>query len=244
MKSGSRKVRIVGRVGNVGTFALTGHDGAQEYANMKNNIRQRSLALARRIRAAGIPVYIVEDDGEAPRDPSSGLLVYQEGGVIDSRAFDFCGSAGYIIRMVITVNLPRFAIAGFGLELPWKSYVRWLDDPVEIDGRSVVYRFGGKDLEFERSQVLNHLADVRHTWSPGESLRGHLLGIGNEPIPEQFQHGTMIPAILIIYDQFWREYRSSFSLWTERTQEPVSRARSGIRQKGGLFDRRDPIARG
>jgi len=54
----------------------------------------------------------------------------------------------------------------------------------------------------------------------------------------------MIPAILIIYDQFWREYRSSVSLWTERTQKPVCHARSGTRRKGGLLARRDPIARG
>jgi len=156
---------------------------------MKNTIHQDSLALARRIRAAGIPIYVGEDDGEAPHDPSSGLLVYQDGGVIESRAFDFYGAAGYIIRIVISVNLRRFAIAGFGLELPWKSYVRWLEDPHEIDGRSVVYRFGKEHLEFERSQVLNHFADVRHTWSRGESLRGHLLGVGDQPIPAQFQQG-------------------------------------------------------
>ena len=73
--------------------------------------------------------YIGEDDGKAPRDPSNGLPVYLGGGVIESRAFDFYGAAGYIIRAVITINLPKFAIAGFGLELPWKSQVRWLEDP-------------------------------------------------------------------------------------------------------------------
>ena len=111
---------------------------------MKAKTREGDLALARRIRAAGVPIYIGEDDGKGPHDPSSGLLVYQDGGVVESRAFDFYGAAGYIIRAVITVNLPKFAISGFGLELPWKSYVRWLEDPLELDGRSVLYRFSGK----------------------------------------------------------------------------------------------------
>jgi hypothetical protein len=178
-------------------------------------------------------------NGEAPRDPSSGLLVYQEGGVIESRAFDFYGAPGYIIRAVITVNLPKFAIAGFGLELPWKSYVRWLEDPREIDGRSVVYRFGGKEFpEFDRSEVLNHHADVRRIWSRGASLKGHLLGIGNEPIPEQYPHGAIIPAFLIIYDQFSRPYPTSVSLWTDRTAKPVR----GVRRTSGLLDRPEPVA--
>jgi hypothetical protein len=211
---------------------------------MRSKIYQGDLALARRIRAAGIPIYIGEDDAEAPRNLSRGLLVYQEGGVIESRAFDFYGGAGYIIRATITVNLPKFAIAGFGLELPWKSQIRWLEDPLEIGGDSVVYRFGGKEsLEFERSQVLNHFADVQRLWSRGESLRGSLLGVGNEPIPEEFRHGAMIPAFLIIHDQFLRPYRSSVSLWTDRITTPVRDVRSEARRKGGLLDRPDPIPR-
>lgn len=211
---------------------------------MKSKTYQGDLALARRIRAAGIPIYIGEDDGKVPQYPSKGLLVYQEGGVIESRAFDFYGGAGYIIRAIITINLPKFAIAGFGLELPWKSQVRWLEDPQEIGcGDAVVYRFGGEHPEFERSQVLNHFADVQRLWSRGESLKGHLLGVGSEPIPEQFRHGALIPAFLIIHDQFWREYRSSVSLWTDRITTPVRDVRAEARRKGGLLDRPDPIPR-
>ena len=202
-----------------------------------------NLALARRIRAAGIPIYIGEDDGDVGQDPPKGLLVYQEGGVMESRAFDFCGAAAYIIRAVITINLPKFAISGFGLELPWKGYVRWLEDPIEIGGRPSVYRFGGNEFpEFERSEVLNHCADVRRLRSRGASLKGYLLGIGNEPIPERYPHGVIIPAFLIIYDQFSRPHRSSVSLWTDRTARSVRGVQSEARRTGGLLDRPDPIA--
>ena len=92
----------------------------------------RNLALARRISAAGVPIYIREDDPQEPHDPSNGLLIYQEGGLIESRAFDYYGVAAYVIRVVITVHVSRFAIASFGLELPWKGSVQWLDDPRDM----------------------------------------------------------------------------------------------------------------
>src|ERR1700688_1327028 len=65
----------------------------------------------------------------ARSNATSGLLVCQNGGRTESRAFDFYGVAGYIVSVTITIKLPRFAIAGFDLSLPWQSYVWWLADP-------------------------------------------------------------------------------------------------------------------
>lgn len=207
---------------------------------MKNKTHTDNLALARRIRAAGVAIYIGEDDGETPHDPPSGLRIRLFGGAFESRAIDFYGGAAYIIYASITVNLPHFAIAGFGLELPWKGTVRWLEDPVEIDGSSRMYRFGGKYVpEFERDEVLNHFADVRRTLSQGRSLGGALLAIGGEPIAEQFPHGAMIPAFLIVYDQFGRDYRSPIQLWADRSEKLLGRSRSGVPRKR-LFDCPDP----
>jgi hypothetical protein len=207
---------------------------------MKTRTQLDNLALARRIRAAGVAIYIGEDDGETPHDPPSGLMIRQFGGVFESRAVDFYGGAAYIIYAAITVNLPHFAIAGFGLELPWKGTVRWLDEPFEIDGSSKMYRFGGQyDPAFEKDEVLNHLADVRRTLSQGKSLKGALLAIGEEPIAEQFPHGAMIPAFLIVYDQFGRDYRSPIKLWTDRSAKLLGKTRSGVPRKG-LFDCPDP----
>jgi hypothetical protein len=207
---------------------------------LKNKTHTDNLALARRIRAAGVAIYIGEDDGETPHDPPSGLMIRQFGGVVESRAVDFYGGTAYVIYVAIIVNLPHFAIAGFGLELPWKGTVRWLDEPFEVDGSSKMYRFGGKyDPAFEKDEVLNHLADVRRTLSRGTSLKGALLGIGEEPIAEQFPHGAMIPAFLIIYDQFGRDYRSPIKLWADRSEKLLSRSRSG-QPRRKLFDCPDP----
>lgn len=198
------------------------------------------LALARRIRAAGRPIYIAEDDGEALCIPSDGLKIHQTYGVNESSAIDCSGGTAFIIYVVITINLPNFAISAFDLEVPWiNNSFRWLEDPLEIDGTSCCYRFGIKDLpDFERGRVLNHRADVQRTYSSGRSLKGCLLGFALDPIPVQFSHGDMIPALLVVCDQFQRKYRSPVDLWADR-----SFARSRARRKGSLFDRRDPIVR-
>jgi hypothetical protein len=177
----------------------------------------------------------------ARSNATSGLLVRQNGGRTESRAFDFYDVAGYIVSVTMTIKLPRFAIAGFDLSLPWQSYVWWLADPRDRVAHTPVYRFG-RDyiLEYNRLQVLNHLADVRRVRSRGESLQGYLLGIGNDPIPEQFEQGAIIPAFLIVYDQYGEGHRSPLSLWTDRTGRYFQHPSSGQLRKGGLLDKSDP----
>jgi hypothetical protein len=209
---------------------------------MKRERHQSDLALARRIRGAGIPIYIGEDDGAVVSgDASKGLLVYTDGPRTETRAFDFYGTAAYVLNVVITINLPHFAISAFGLELPWESYVWWLDDPGEVDGRVAVYRFDRSYLpEFDRNLVLNHFADVERTWARGKSLRGYLLGVGNDPIPPQYQQGATIPAFLIVYDQLGKAYRSPISIWRDTTVRPRRLGWKVSRRQGGLLDKPEP----
>jgi hypothetical protein len=193
----------------------------------------KGLDLARGIRAAGRPIYIKEDDGEPTDDLSDGLLIYLFGEVNDSLATNFLGGTAFILKANITVNLPGFAISGFGLEFEWDCAVDFLADPREGE-RPDVYRFGGRDLpEYKRGQVLNHCADVCHTYPRGFSLSGYLLGMGNKPIPNYIQHGMMIPGFLTVFDQFFRPIRSPISLWADRNQKRLHRTRSTRKR---LFD--------
>ena len=206
---------------------------------MKIKMSHNRLDLARRIREAGRQIYIKEDDGEPTDDLSDGLLIYLFGEVNDSLATDFLGGTAFIIKTNITINLPKFAIGGFGLELEWDCAVDWLDDPREGE-RPDVYRFGGRDLpEFERGQVLNHCADVCHIYSRGSSLRGYLLGVGDKPISDSIQQGMMIPGFLSVFDQFSRPIRSPISLWADRSQKLLRRTRSKATRKR-IFDCPDP----
>jgi hypothetical protein len=170
------------------------------------------------------------------------ILIRQTGSFVENQAFDFAGSTGYILSLIITANLPAFAISAFGLEVPWgDGAVRFLEDPLEIDGTSEVYRFGGKgEPEFHRDQVINHFADVRHIMARGHSVAGLLLAVGTEPIPETFAHGIAIPAFLKIVDQFGREYREPVSFWRKRSERrrPVTQ-----KKRKSLLECRDPVPR-
>lgn len=115
----------------------------------------------------------------------------------------------------------------------------WLADPLEIDGISTLYRFGGRDREFDRSQVINHRADVCRTLSVGQSMKGLLLGNDMAPIPDQFPIGTMFPATVVISDQFGGEYRAPVHLSVIRREKYCSSRRLEVQRRGGLFDRRD-----
>jgi hypothetical protein len=202
-----------------------------------------NLDLARRIRAAGVPIHIAEDDEKTGCMPSDGLIVRQQGAVADSTAFEFEAGTGFIINLAITVSVPSMAISYFGLDLPWeKINFRWLPDPLESGDDSMLYKFAGKDsLAFERSEVMNHYADVRQMLQHGRSIAGLLLGLSMEPIPDEFRTGTLVPATVVIGDQFSREFRSEVSLFINKREKHVRRAGSEIRRRGGLFEKRDRI---
>lgn len=213
---------------------------------MKNRARKGNLDLARRIRRAGRPIYIAEEDGDVSCIPSDELHVYQAGGVYESSAFDWGAGTGFKIYLVITNSRPAFAISAFELELPWKTtYFNWLEDPVVLDGISPCYRFVGNEiLEFERDQVINHYADVTKTLSAGQSVKGFLLGFGYDSIPKEFPHGAMIPAFVNIFDQKGHRHQSPVNLWADRTPKNIRPPRWTERRKGGLLDKRDPIVSG
>jgi hypothetical protein len=201
------------------------------------------LAYARRIRSAGRLIHIPQDDGETRCIPSEALRVRQTGGVIESTAFDWGAGTGFKIYLVVTSNIPGFAVSHIELELPWKkTSFWWLEDPLVIDGPSRCYRFvGNAILEFPRELVINHRLQVTQPFSAGASVKGFLLGVGSDPIPEEFSQGKMIPAFVVIYDQFTGKYPVPVELWADRTTRNLRPLRSSVRRKGRLLDKRDPI---
>lgn len=207
---------------------------------MKTN-RSSSLELARRLRAGGVEVDVPEDNPQVSSVALLDVLIRQTGGIIESTAYDYLGGTGYMLFLRITVNIERFAISSFGLEVPWDDETIWfLDDPRELDG-SEVYRLwaGGGPIEFDRDQVINHYADVRHMIPRGKSITGLLLGMGMAEIPEEYKHGTSIPAMLTIFDQNRQKYLSPVSLWADRSE----RRRRAAPKCKPIFEMRDPVTR-
>ncbi len=221
---------IIQSVGDVGSV------GKKPTLTMTRN-GSSNLALARRIRAAGRPIYIPEDDGGPVEVPANSLDGYQIGGLLENGAFEYSAGTGIMLQLVITVLASTFAIASCDLELPWeKMGFRWLDDPLEIDERLTHYSFSQKYYEFERKQVLNHRADVTRTLRRGQSIRGYLLGNDMAPIPDYIRNGSLFPATVIIWDQYGRQYRIPVELTATRREKYVRRPS----RRGALFDRRDP----
>jgi hypothetical protein len=183
---------------------------------MQNRSYNDRADLARRIRAAGVPISAGNDGLGMATSLNEGLLVYVDGGETETVAFDWCGGIGCIINVVITINVSRFAISAFGLELPWTDEVRWLENPRGKDARSSPYRFG-RTLEFDWNRVLNHRADVQRIHSRGTSVVGCLLGTASASIPDDFRHGVLIPSFLDVFDQWGRCYRTPISLWSDRS---------------------------
>jgi len=212
-------------------------------AKMKNESFDQ-LAYARRIRRAGRPIHIPEDDGERACMSSNEMRVRQTGGFVDSAAFDFGPGAGIKIFLTITFLRSTLAISSFELKLPWEqTFFQWLEDPLVIEGISNCYRFyGGRQrLEFERTEVLNHKLTATVSFSAGQSVQGYLLGFG-DPMPPDIQHGATIPAFIIFYDQRGREFRAPLELWADRTETKLRPERLVAKRRRSIFDDRDVIA--
>jgi hypothetical protein len=178
-----------------------------------------NLELARRIRAAGVPIFIEEDDEPAAQRLSNGLLIKQIGGLADSHAFDFCGAAGIVCWLRITTLRSALAISSFDLQLPWTTRVQWLDQCSD-DGIHWRYQFSGRNsLGFDAHEVLNRFADSRQVHDRGFTMEGCLMGISLQPIPESFEPGLTIPAKVVITDQFQNKCASPVKLWLDRSQQ-------------------------
>jgi hypothetical protein len=201
------------------------------------------LAYARRIRSAGRPIHIPQDDGAVRSIPSDALRVRQTGGLVESTAFDWGASTGFKINLVVTSKIAGFAVSYVELELPWKqTSFWWLEDPDVIDGPWRCYRFNGDSpLEFARNQVINHRLHVTRPFSAGESVEGFLLGIGADPISAEFTQGKMIPSFLVLYDQFGHPYRAPVELWADRTTKNLRRPSTRVPRRGRLLEKRDVI---
>lgn len=202
----------------------------------------QDLALARQIRAAGCPIHIAWDDSGPSEIPAKSLEVFQVGGVLESSAFEYSAGTGIMFPVQITAYISGLALSWFEIELPWeKMGFRWLDDPLEMDGTSTLYSFAGRHLEFERTQVLNHRADVCRTLRFGQSLRGFLLGNDMALIPDEFRDASRFPATLIVWDQFGRNSRAPLELTAHRRKKYIRRSSA----RGGLFSKRDqnPVGR-
>jgi hypothetical protein len=198
-----------------------------------NRDRQRQINHARQLRAGGIALEIPEDDWKDPI-PESGLIIRQCGGLLENSVFDMrSGATGYAVSLGLTISKSSFALAAFDLELPWEAKLLFLEDPDERSKQDL-YEFPNGD-KYPRDVVINHYADIRRILRRGHSIEGFLLGSSFESIPDRYVHGTEIPAVVKVFDQFNACYRKGILLWADRSHK-LSTGKRKVRNRVRLFE--------
>jgi hypothetical protein len=203
---------------------------------------EENLSISRRLRAAGIRIPIEEDESPPTQCSKNGLLIRLVPEIASNCAVDL-GEYGTFFQCYIrlTSNLSRlFTPTEFRLERSWEDpEFHWLEDPNKVwPPKSLYIVYPERKFRYERSYVLNHYTDVRHTLRRGQSLQGYLLAMGG-PMPDDVQHGTTIPSIVCVVDQFDCLFSCPIPLWADRSNR-LLRATRKMTRKGRLFDVRDP----
>jgi hypothetical protein len=180
---------------------------------------QADIEMERRLRAAGVPLEVGEDDCGIAALPAYGLFITQTGecSVLE---LDPCG-VGYILDLRIVPNLPwPFEISALELELPWQdSFLHWIPDPLETFAKDGMYWVPTKEpLSYSRDQVINHYIGTGKRLSRSRSLGGLLLGVG-ALMPDSVLHGGEVPALVRISDQFGKHYSTVLCLRASRMSE-------------------------
>jgi hypothetical protein len=208
---------------------------------MGMKISATELLRARQLEALGVPL---DDEVLAKsQEASRGLWISQDPNIPQTTIFDtISGGTGVIISLSICNESDQMIrISAARLDIFWCKQVRWLDDPLRKAPVKHYYSIPMPDFpRFERDAILNHRFGPNGKLFPGDQLDGFLLGIGVEPIPDQYINRALFEARLWIFDGRNHRYIVDLEFLTCRglahCQEPKSAketvaARSIVRRK-------------
>ena len=204
---------------------------------LPNWMKQRNLV--QRMLQLGIPSDLTSADLIASSPPPK-IRIECTGGVSETSAFDLDpGGTGYILSLSVTILRKPFAIAAFGLALPWmRTRVIWLSDPADGNGPHNTYQFPGRHpLEFPRDVAINHRANAQRNLGPGRCIEGLLLGYGLDSIPDRFKHGGHVVGRVSIVDQFSEDHSVEISFWIDRSPRSAAANRVRTPRKSLFGDR-------
>lgn len=96
--------------------------------------------------------------------------------------------------------------------------------------REYLYLFPSDGLAgFEPEVVLNHRLGSKGKLFPGGDLDGLLLGVGREPIPEQYEDRQAVSMRLSIYEQRASPYILNLKFIVQREKQRSRRAEESLR---------------
>jgi hypothetical protein len=130
-----------------------------------------------------------------------------------------------------------FTLSGLEVCLPWKyDPATLLQDPAD-DLRRKTFNFPNqKSGGYDRSEVI---AQSNRTLTGGRFTSGWLLAYDLKPIPREFRHGSELPIILNIIDQFDNSHLRELLLMVNRLNERESPKPTASRPRRSLFAKPD-----
>jgi hypothetical protein len=199
---------------------------------------ERDIDLARRMQAVGVPLELDEFKER--------LIVHQaREPFVDSIAASYLTRShiGLTIQIYITIisnsGVP-LTLCGLQVGLPWTSTpVELLQDPADPFAPEI-YRFPGQTSGgIDKSAVI---VQSGKKLTRGRSVEGFLLGCHFDPIPLSFRHGTKVPVVLTIEDQFGEFHSRELFLAVDRTAEQGPKPKPP-QPRRSLFDKPDSLKR-
>jgi hypothetical protein len=195
---------------------------------------ERDINLARRMRAVGVP--LERDEFEEH------LTVHQDRqplvSFIASRYLTrtYLGTALQTYITIVSNSGVPLALRDLRVWLPWADTPAvLLQDPADPFAPEI-YRFPGETSGgFHRSDVIPQSGK---TLTRGQAVQGFLLGTHCDPIPRSFRHGTEIPVVFVIEDQFGETYSRELFVMVDRSTEWRPKPKPS-RLRRGLFDKPD-----
>jgi hypothetical protein len=168
---------------------------------MTIKISSKEFLRAKQLETLGIP--LDHEVLEKRKEACHGLWMGQDPSIPQTILFDMVsGHTGVVIALKICNESEQMiSLRAARLKIPWCNQICWLEDPFRNAPRKFIYSFPKPDLQgFERDLVLNHQFGQNSKLFLGDQLDGFLLGIGDEPIPDQFRDCEIFEASLSIFD--------------------------------------------
>ena len=181
----------------------------------------KEFALVSQLQDEGIPF-----DGEVleeMRAAYDGLELFQDPMDIETGVRDLdSGGTGYMLSIAIHNKSQRsIRLHEPRLKIPWReSEFHWIEDPRRKAPREYTYSFPDPGpTGFERDAVLNHRFGRRDSrLGPDGWIEGLLLGVGREPIPEEYRDRQRLNMLLSICDGRGNEYEHSVAFLVSRSK--------------------------
>jgi hypothetical protein len=177
--------------------------------------------------------------GDREDDPLPGLTI--EVSRPEAKIYDVRGGAAYVLAVRITNHsYVPLEVQKFKCRFPWRARWIWPADPRIHIPEKKTYRLPNSEREFPCEMVLNHRTGRLGIINPGDTLEGILLAFSmSRRVPNDYLAGSMIPADLLILDQYGRQHVSQIAVEVDRTatMKPLRLTR---RTGQGLYGTSEP----